>query len=177
MKMNFKKGFTLIELLVVVAIIGILASVVLASLNSARAKGSDAAIKANVSGIRANAELQYDTLGGCYANAGVTCSGTVPAAQAVGACPAATTATATEDSLFALASIAQQIAAADAAGGFVSCSSTAGGTAWAVVAQYKSSLTKGWCVDSTGKSKEVTIATGAAQSDVDLEVSGGACVE
>src|SRR3989338_7494810 len=61
MKMNLKKGFTLIELLVVVAIIGILASVVLASLNTARTKGNDAAIKADLSGVRASAEVWYDT--------------------------------------------------------------------------------------------------------------------
>ena len=55
-----KRGFTLIELLVVIAIIGILASVVLASLNSARDKGTDAARKSNLNNIRAQAEIVYD---------------------------------------------------------------------------------------------------------------------
>ena len=65
---NQKKGFTLIELLVVIAIIGILSSVVLASLNTARAKGSDAAVKSNLNGVRSQAELSYDSSGNSYAN-------------------------------------------------------------------------------------------------------------
>ena len=55
-----QKGFTLIELLVVVAIIGLLASIILASLNSSRNKASDAAIKQQLSDMRTASILVYD---------------------------------------------------------------------------------------------------------------------
>ncbi len=60
--MNFlhrNKGFTLIELLVVIAIIGILASVVLASLNSARTKSRDTSRAAQVKEVKKAMEIYY----------------------------------------------------------------------------------------------------------------------
>jgi len=56
---NTKKGFTLIELLVVIAIIGILSSVVLASLNTARKKSRDARRVADVKQIQIALEVYF----------------------------------------------------------------------------------------------------------------------
>ncbi len=53
-------GFTLIELLVVIAIIGILSSVVLASLNSARLKSRDARRISDVAQMKIALELYAD---------------------------------------------------------------------------------------------------------------------
>ncbi|KKU22057.1 MAG: General secretion pathway protein G [Candidatus Nomurabacteria bacterium GW2011_GWA1_46_11] len=55
-----QSGFTLIELLVVVAIIGLLSSVVMASLNSARAKARDAKRKVELKQIQAALEIYYN---------------------------------------------------------------------------------------------------------------------
>jgi len=52
------RGFTLIELLVVIAIIGLLASVIIASLGSARAKGRDARRLADLRSMANQIELQ-----------------------------------------------------------------------------------------------------------------------
>ncbi len=68
---TINRGFTLIELLVVIAIIGILASVVLASLSTARDKGTDAAIQQSVSNIRSQAEITGNQADGTVDYSGV----------------------------------------------------------------------------------------------------------
>lgn len=62
-KNNKKKAFTLIELLVVVAIISLLSSIVMASLNSARVKARDAKRKADLHQLRSALELSFNNRG------------------------------------------------------------------------------------------------------------------
>ncbi len=73
------RAFTLIELLVVVAIIGILSSVVLASLNSAREKSNVALIKSTLKQLYSQAQINFTENGSfigsntSYSN--LTCTG------------------------------------------------------------------------------------------------------
>ena len=140
MKNFYKKGFTLIELLVVIAIIGILASVVLASLNTARAKGADAATKANLANMRGQAELEYDTYGDydtvCAAN-GATQNTTIASAMAA-------------------------VLSSSGVAGVCAKPATGVATNWAASGTLKqtnvvsgTSGTDYWCVDSSGASKAI----------------------
>lgn len=143
-------GFTLIELLVVVAIIGILASVVLASLNTARAKGGDAAVKANLANARAQAELFYDSNTNKYV---VTAGGATDVCQSTASVGTP-----------AIKGIYLNVLAAANAGGATSvvfntleiattaaCNSAA--STWVAQAPLKTSGAGYWCVDWTGTSE------------------------
>lgn len=84
---RLSKGFTLVELLVVIAIIGILATLILLQLGTARAKARDAKRVADVSQIRTAAELFFDDNGGTYP-VGLLCPATGVTCVAQSAGPA-----------------------------------------------------------------------------------------
>ncbi|MGH7249670.1 MAG: hypothetical protein ACREGC_01730, partial [Minisyncoccia bacterium] len=142
--------------------IGILASVVLASLNTARAKGSDAAIKADLAGVRASAEVEFDTLGNKYSKTGVTIAA---------ACSTLTGATAA-NTIFENASIQNALAHANTqAGADSDCGVTDIGDAYSIASPLKTANTA-WCIDSTG----IARSTNAAGTPYDAVIAGGSAV-
>jgi len=149
MKKNYQQGFTLIELLVVIAIIGILASVVLASLNSARNKGADAAIKASLTNARAQAELFYDTgttYEGVCAETGTNTIGSM--VKSAGQKLVSTQTLGADSQAY--------VPSTSGGTGAAVCHDNASG--WVAMVSLKSPAVTngGWCVDSTGAAKEVT---------------------
>ncbi len=144
-KTYLQKGFTLIELLVVIAIIGILSSVVLASLNTARNKGADVAVKSNLANTRAEAEIFYDVPsptyeGVCALTGANTIGDSVTAANAAfgGAIVAFADAT---------ASTYNTSQCHDALGTWV---------AWVPLKASTAGTPSAWCVDNTGSSRGVS---------------------
>lgn len=143
-------GFTLIELLVVIAIIGLLSSVVLASLNTARTKGSDAKLQSEMASLRAAAELYHANVGS-YGNP--YGSGAVS-----GACPiAGGVANASglfQDTTSGMYGVVKDLPTI-AGVSVTACYSTT--RVWAVAVNLPSTGTSAyWCVDSTGVSKKIT---------------------
>jgi len=151
----------------VVAIIGILASVVLASLTSARSKGKDAAIFAQLSNARAQAELYYATNNNY--GSGYTTLTVASAANGVDITPAASggvncvTSYATNGGMFTAASSSSGLdglikgACLSGATAITASVDVASATKWALKATGASSGTF-YCVDSSGTSKSYTSA-------------------
>jgi prepilin-type N-terminal cleavage/methylation domain-containing protein len=166
--MNVKKAFTLIELLVVIAIIGILSSIILSALNTARSKASDAAVKSNLATLRTQSIIYYDSTGSnSYSPAAGSATGVISSGTAA-TCSLANTFM-SDSKINNILFGVDKASGGDgsfAAGSKVRCQITAGppgalntsivnpgtpATEWTVWAP--TVLNSGWCIDWSGKSE------------------------
>lgn len=149
------KGFTLIELLVVVAIIGVLASVVISSLNTARAKAADSKLKQQLNNMRAEVDF-YTGVGNEYP---------------LGVCAI------TADTLFdsANSGLGHFFENLDLTNTL--CYAEAGqpssGMAWAIAFQ---TSTGAWCVDSSGSGRDIDSSGNPYTTTLSSALTGTSCL-
>jgi prepilin-type N-terminal cleavage/methylation domain-containing protein len=140
------RAFTLIELLVVIAIIGVLSAVILASLNMARNRGNNSAIKAGMKSILTQAAFYYDTNGGYGSVATTTASSANSNCGGSG--------------FFNDPAVVSQMKSITKSSGFSSginymeCSIPYN-TYFIVVTPLASDPTQSWCISSVGASKQI----------------------
>ncbi len=141
---NLKKGFSIIELLVVIAVIGLLASITMGYLGSARKKGDDTAVKSNLATMRSVGEIFFLDNNNSYLPAGGSTFGiaTCPAYNATG------TNMLSKDKV-----IASSIAEAVLRGIGSACYNS--DSVWAVAVGLKLVPNTSWCVDVSGTAKIV----------------------
>ena len=151
--MKKEHGFTLIEILVVIAIIGILSTIVLTSLGTARTKANDAKVQAELSSMRGQAELffgEYHDYGSPLTHASEVCRTAGGGGSSSGTIFQPESISAQSDSLYTLIR-------GIPLGYIVTCYTdpSEGGsqaTGWAVSVE-NPDATEHWCVDSTGAAK------------------------
>ncbi len=160
---KYTRGFTLIELLVVIAIIGILASIVLVSLNSARNKGKDARIISDVQQVRTALESGYNGSGypdlnyvaaNCNAASVVTTNLATMSNGSAGNC---TNSSGPQNTI-----INQLVSDAQTQGGNIFVTVANGNNAYALFGRLSSVATNYFCIDSTGKTNQSDNGTTAA---------------